>query len=600
MTEPRTQKVRGVQYLEKKFPSDVPVFRVIQSEDAVEPAFTSIRYYTDRHLFARPCPLKPRHGFVDSQPVQSSNETLNVFRRAREADPNAEMLLMPFMEANLSAILTPSAVSVGRGHDGVTGKGNNVITLPLAHANFEWVNKKEAGITNTPYIESVTDEEGNIKLVQLRDGPAVSLNAAEDGTYIPRTTRVQVVIKADGDLLKWETRMKRAGEGTVVTMPGGSMLSHYAVHAVLNHIPVVFDGRALKRGDRLKANVKAIAVDYSAMARGLTYGLTKVPTGNNIIRVCRKWMRFAAVMAHQATALTSTQDGAIALGVAVGYMLRCAAGAARAEARHVPTDIDKMVTKGGDREAYYYEYAHDYLRARVELPIVHEAFEKGSWHTAFGGKRWGGISGAVIALDRAANEFLASPSTATYTPMLASLHTLLNAIHNGASWVTKFIETKILDRAANGHIQTILSAAYSAHVYITGARNTTALSSLGESLPPVVASFWRKDEGVFQFRIQENHRIVQVTYGTHTLTASCEVELDPQQIETVKALLKNLPEEVSLQHPNNTTTTVNTYGKTMIRVPESLLRRMPQKVLFKAQNTRNDYLAKEEEMTHGK
>ncbi len=348
---------------------------------------------------------------------------------------------------------------MGLGHDGVTGEGAGVVSFPIAHVDTSWIDRDVAGIKDTPYWESV-EVESTPFLVQMRDGPATALSG-DTSAYVTRDTTVREVMTAGGDLLDWEARIKKAHDGAVVHLPGGSMLSHYAVHAVVRGLPVVFTKDAPRIGDTLKANTTAPTPQYADVARGLAFG-TRVEPRNvqdsaNAI--------YAAVMAtHQVSAMANTTDGALAVGMGVGFMLRTATATLLGEMRHKLPDMPRA------RDVVYTKALNTYSKSRNKLREAWHVFYNGSWVQGFGGKKWANIAMAAIALDGAALAFAKRPGKREFNAMIADLHTLLNAVHNNGSWMSKFTGNNPLDDAASGRIASILKGAYAFRPWVAEAR----------------------------------------------------------------------------------------------------------------------------------
>lgn len=507
----RTQKAHGLHYLKTQTPygDHVPPFVLCQDGRDVDRTFLPFE-----RTFARPCPVTPRHGFVDSQEVEDVRQARTVFAHAKRKDRGAELLLMPYVDAPLSAVLTPSAVSVGMGHDGVTGSGRDVITFPLAHVDFSWLDKAKARIQNSPYVESVQARKYNAEtgkhkvrthVVQLRDGPAVPTVNAD--AFIPDDMTVKRVLWAEGDLLEWEQKMRDAKPGTVVYHPGGSMLSHYAVHAVLNRVPVIFThNMPPMEGEVLRSNAKTPEVNYSAVERGLSYAMRN-QSPHYALDMANLPIKRAAVVAHQVTALAGTADGCTAIGLGVAYLLRCAVGACNAEARHVGLRV-KGERVG--RSGHYAIAMQNYAQARLMLPEAHKLFSSGDWNTGYGGKRWAGISGAACALDTATLRFMRNPDASTYTAMISATHTLLNTVHNGSTWMTKFASPNDLDDAARGDLHVILTAAYELHKDVKAARATYPQMWADQELPECASAFLT-EPGHWAVRISHPQYIAGMT-----------------------------------------------------------------------------------------
>lgn len=521
---PRTQKAKGVAYLNGVDAFRVPPFALAQTPEQVAIAFDNLQ---PRNLFARPCPVRPRHGFVDSQPVATVEDALRVFDQARAADPDAELLLMPHLRAIQSAVLTPNAISVGESNDGVTGKGTGVVTLPLAHVDYSWLDRTAVGITDTPYIESVQSpndwsDSPDTWAVQLRDGPAVTrLNA---DAYIPRDVTVAEVWTADGDLLEWESRIKSAPEGVAVHMPGGSMLSHYAVHAVMREIPVVFTESAPVIGTTLKANVNDAAF-YTEVAYGLTFGIqAKMPYDS---ADSGRPLTVGLLATHQSIAMITTRDGALCVGAGAAFLLRAATAACLGEARHHANFRNNVLAENirsaAGRGSVYRAALANYPRYRKLLAHLWEVFTWDGWDSGYGGRRWAMCAAATIDLDTRALAFMRHPVARTYKRMILALHTLLNQIHNGGSWVGKFgLTESALDDAAAGNPESILQAAYTARRFILAARRVTSIQPWARNALP------KPDVSRGQ-----NHRtyVHLQSDGSYLVGYTISTEVDPDNVD---------------------------------------------------------------------
>ena len=154
-------------------------------------------YKPDATWLARPCPVTPRHGFVESRIVKTVGDLRAVCEETTLADPRGEILLMPFVENhNYSAVLTDQGLSIGTGHDGATaGKdaqlvpcnsniaqwidtilGKAMVFSPGSCTNISITRSRYIGYTQSParqpYLELVGDT-----IVQARYGPLPKLGA---------------------------------------------------------------------------------------------------------------------------------------------------------------------------------------------------------------------------------------------------------------------------------------------------------------------------------------------------------------------------------------------------------------------------------------
>ena len=183
-------------------------------------------------FFARPCPMVPRHGFVESRMVASLPEWQTLLDEvAKSNEPEAEVVQMPFIHCQFSGVLNESGVSFGPGNDGVTG-GQSARPIPAASPSVQALYKSfqmesaatQSGITHSPYLEFV-ESNGKLEAVQLRNGPSVPLLKR----YVPKAMTVEKIVQPSPDeikhLLEWEKIMieMKGQTGVVVWYPGGSM-----------------------------------------------------------------------------------------------------------------------------------------------------------------------------------------------------------------------------------------------------------------------------------------------------------------------------------------------------------------------------------------
>lgn len=226
-------------------------------------------------MFARPCPIVPRHGFVESRQVRTLAEAENIYKHeVLPEDPDAEMILMRKLSGKYSAVAVNTGVSWGHSNDGVTGGGSS-LTVPTPTARVqtwnEWLSQRtkstavmQKDLKDVGYVELVEDRE-KMWAVQVRNGPLLP------GTvnYIPRKETVTRIIAGwiGLTLLEWEKRLKEEvkknkgiPDGLVLQAVGTSLASHYCVHAIQLGIAVITD-------------------------RYVTVGTPIEPTGNNPARL---------------------------------------------------------------------------------------------------------------------------------------------------------------------------------------------------------------------------------------------------------------------------------------------------------------------------
>lgn len=429
---PRTQKAKGIVALKQHG------YRVPDHE------LTPIELSEAKKLigrFVRPCPMTPRHGFVDSRIVPTLEEAEQLIRETRGADPQAELISMPLIAAKHSGIWTPGTLAIGKGNDGATA-GTSARTLPVLGdaLDREGTNtaavKAEAGITEAPYLELLW-EGPYLYEVQLRNGPELPSGSVD---YIPDAVTVAAVVRAEGDLLEWETRAKQFVPGTVVYHPNGSLASHYSVHAVLNRIPVLIS-REPVIGETLKPNTTDKAVNTQELKSGFFAGCMLPFSYEQAAQLMLAGL-------HNMAVWKGTQD--YLLGVAMGCAYRLTVTACLGEVRY---SFRKENSKMPGRESVYTKCWGKVLDTGVRQRFV-EALDRflnpSLWSGgSIGGPKWFeiGFVGAQLY-----NQILHEPKKA-----LSTLNVLVNSVHNGGWAFNKFVGQHEMDRAARNPVSVVLS-----------------------------------------------------------------------------------------------------------------------------------------------
>jgi hypothetical protein len=464
----RTQKIKGfVQLASIGLPVPAP-YRVVLDEAAIQFAVKDYQVRAGMsEMFVRPCPIRPRHGFVESRGVRHpETEVAQIFREAREADPEAELLLLPKIDAALNLVITPSRVAVGLGHDGATaGRAGSVITLPLMGTPFAELNSgvlKSSCISDDddPYVEAVVPQgmmildgpADKVRFTQLRAGAKLKTFGYD---FIPEQVRAEKIIEASGDLLEWEKQVAQITRGTVVCMVGGSLISHYGVHCVYNNIPVMTSRRPVV-GELLVPTPKIEKPDPKAVIDGLAMGAgipflhthAELPAMSGSAAV-----KYLLTIFHNSVAMSGA-DGKW-LGAAAALMLRAGMAASHGEARHA-----SQVTRHINRDTVYEASFKDFFDTRKNLHQAQYLFKYyPHWGNSFGGKAWAKCTEALINLDTAALNLVKNPSDDTVTALVTCLNIAINQAHNGGWWLNKFVHKSVFDCASAQSLRTICSAA---------------------------------------------------------------------------------------------------------------------------------------------
>lgn len=397
--------------------------------------------------FVRPCPMVPRHGFVDSRPIMTEDEAQRIVEETIAAEPDAELLVMPFIDSEYSGIWTTGKLIIGTGTDGATaGKSSKVIPV-IGHPSKCYYNPEKweqalqmATITDAPYVELLWKEDkySNVLqnyFVQLRNGP--KLPDAID--YIPAEMPVTNVVLAEGDLLKWETKVKTFAKGTAIYHPSGSLASHYAVHAVLSGIPVLVSRQPMV-GEILVPNTDVSEPDIQKIRSGFVHGAT-----------CDIDMISAAKCMLLGCHLTSVWLGKMdeLLGFALGCAYRLIITAGLGEFRHQPGRRRKP-----SRNAVYKGVWKKMLKPATRTRYMKslESFENDPWCGSYGGKKW-------LEFSQFAGQIYNAILDSDIKLALENLNHATHAAHNSGWAFDKFLNKNELDTCAANPTMILLQVA---------------------------------------------------------------------------------------------------------------------------------------------
>jgi len=479
----QTQKAKGYGVIAKSLNVPKP-FRVISDAEDIEPLIKNMPIPV-HGLFARPCPVRPRHGFVESRPLKSTSkpaiasELASILKEAKAADPDAELLVVPTIKATHNIILTPSRLAVGIGNDGATA-GKRSTVFPLSGVKFYELPKslvRAAGVAESedPYIEVVLTGSHHeayssyvqceltkvVYFTQLRAG--VRIPPAVDKDFVPDRMVVDKVIEASGDLLEWERQVQEEIKpGTAVYHLGGTLISHYGVHCVFNNIPI-FTSRVPEIGEMLIPTAKPERPSAESIAQGLAIGASKyiglqlngldaVP-GHQLTITCPQAATLLLVASHNAAAMGG--ESGMWIGLAAALMMRLGMAASHGEARHRGQD-----GYAKNNRSFVYNLAlNDFFGARDALGYAQWRFRNCSWDGGYGGKKWAACTDSIFRLDKAAQAVMIDKTDEAVTEIVTALHNAINQAHNGGWWLNKFVQQNIFDHTCSQSMYSLSLAA---------------------------------------------------------------------------------------------------------------------------------------------
>jgi hypothetical protein len=458
----RSQKARGVQVLAKvSLAHGLTTWAasrtlVLTAGSGVEPP----TYPT----FARPCPERPRHGFVDSRVVHDRSEWLSLMAEIEACDePTCEVMLMPPIEADWSAIVTPSGITMGTGNDGATsGHGSVSVPAPtrpayLRQHYFGGKELEELGITDTPYIEVVHDAENvEVEVVQVRDGPAITVG----DRWVPKQVTVGRVVKVDGqDLMAWEEEAKGFDAGTVVWHPGGNLSSHYSVHCIINKVPVVCTEEEVRVGDVLEPSGVEADLDarqYVNLASLIPRFMSALRSSKEDRGVRTENVRIAVATLHANAAWGPQRHLVWMRAFMAASLVHHGTLACIGENRHWPGGSDADVKRYADgipfagRREDSYRFALDMHLEDVlrQLRYAHHDYDRPVWSGGYGGPKWHDCTREVLRGWKAIAQFLREPNESGWVEVVQACNAIVNTSHNGGRLLTKFLDSDEFDSLA--------------------------------------------------------------------------------------------------------------------------------------------------------
>ncbi len=442
--KPKTQKAMGVMYgLEDLFQYHLRkeyfgLTRFVKrAKHSLIGREEDIQWNGKLPCFARPCPKKPRHGFVESKVVKSNDELLKMWKEARKIDPAAEIVLGPYSPSvKYNAVYVNSgSLSIGKGNDGATG-GKDAISFPVAPHKFKDSFIKKSGLLkkDAVYLESIyrpdIDYDRKWLLTQARGGP--KLNAVSSD-FIPKKMKVKKIVEPHDDLVRWEKEVSKFKPGTVVYGAGHTLASHAAIHCVLNKVPFVTSERP-EIGSILtpKGNeeVKLGRLDFRRGVRAAV-NICKMFKYEDLLR----YFYYSLSVIHNWAYLKQSPHAAWLLGTAATVYCKVGTALVCGEFRHKHKSDQS-------RETVYKKSMRDGMESQKKLPDILEDFYDGYWTSGFGGMPWATCAWYMYALwseiTKTFNKNTATLNDKEIIGVMGLMNRATNAAHNNGWWFNKF------------------------------------------------------------------------------------------------------------------------------------------------------------------
>ncbi len=444
---------------------------------------------TPNGWFGRPCPIKPRHGFVESREVKSFRDAEALLAEARKVDKKAELILMPKLSAKYSGIATNMGVTWGYGNDGVTVASGKTVLIPTPMTTRDqWVKASSLGRNygkdlikkkHTAYVELV-ENDGSILPVQYRDGPGQPASV----DFVPKKMVVKgVLTHSNLSLLAWEKAVldAKGKPGLVIDMEGEPLSSHYAVHGIAAGIPVI-TSHTVVPGETIKPSSNVLppltARNYQHLGKlieawmkqkfppfpnlGLSHhtmhsGL--LATGIASVHAMPYWDTSPVLMNLRAMSMVMLHK--YILTVSLGELRHWNnSGPGRAyKGLKKRTTKFRFPKKTASRNAVYRgAFSVNSLKAAKDMyPQIIRDFYADGWsvsgkgdkvYYSYGGPKWASVAEAGQSLAFALDTFLSKPKADTWGRLVMAANNAVHTVHNGGYAVDKWISREDMDSVA--------------------------------------------------------------------------------------------------------------------------------------------------------
>lgn len=461
---PTTQKAKGIFFLQdrqEKIRAHFPGWRIpkhLLFSAGVE--FDDHSF--DFPVFARPCPTVPRHGFVDSVICNNGDELNLVSKRTFDEEPLAELLITKPVNSAYNVIINGGVITFASGNDGATsGRGCNYFYIsddPIGKITQLGSNQIIAE-NEVPFYEFVLDakeKSKSVRLVQVRSAP----HTPRVKDFVPDSVQVQTILKAEGDLLEWESKLKDVDpKTTIIDHTDGSLSSHYAIHAIVNRVPI-FTSYVPEIGSLIEPTVEDTTINsedkekfFQAFVLGFgstpkIFQTLKMHADDNIHSKMNYVLRLSLATLHNFSGIAMSKDYEI-LGLVLGMFCRTAFAVSAGEARHANSTAhtkfadfySKLPFGKGRNPCYEFMLLSDTQYCIDNVSVILNIFSGINWTSGYGGKRWAACTESAINLFNAC-------VNKEINEVVKLFNQVINEEHNGGKYLNKVITVDQFDEAA--------------------------------------------------------------------------------------------------------------------------------------------------------
>lgn len=471
--DPATQKARGIMVLRDEANSvasklgwNVPKHLPFASGTTFED--NSFNY----PVFGRPCPTVPRHGFVDSIVCQNASELNKLSVETLEVEKGSEILVTKPVDCSYNAICTGGVVTIGGGNDGATsGKKCRYFYLnedPIGKAIK--IDKHQDIILEgeVPFYEIVISKTGEVNLVQVRSAPGMPSSK----NYVPKAITVKNIVKAEGDLLEWETKVKSINpEDTIIDHAGGSLASHFSIHAIINGV-AIFTQDCPNIGDTIEPNsdggpiteeerkkfVESFKIGFIATPEMIsrynyfTVGHKPSSQQDQAYYFMSHTLDVSLAALHNYAAIQQNRDFEM-LGGILGMFTRMCFAVSSGETRYRRGDAEYYISDpdiynwlsnlSGNRHAVYTKIMHTPTKVALDSIIpIYKSFKNVKWSGGYGGPKWVNCTTSAINLF---NDCL----NGNIEGAVEKFNVVIHTSHNGGLYLNKIqSSSQCFDQAA--------------------------------------------------------------------------------------------------------------------------------------------------------